>query len=192
MALKLGVVFFSGVDRADEILTAFRTLHPEDFWVENVGIVERRKRGHIGLYGSFGFDQLWEEEGEKPTAGVAGGGMTGLLIGTFAGAPGMAVGGLIGAALGGLLGAADEEGTDRRIFDVIKSKLEKDSSALVLLSDAEYVDELIKDAGKSARDVYQQNVREELRGRLEEAVREAAEHPIPRTGQQPGPQPSMH
>jgi len=79
--------------------------------------------------------------------------------------------------VGGALGSADEEESDQTLFDIIRAKLVKNSSALVLLADDEYVDELVASTRKGALDVYQSEVREELRGRLEEALREAAAAP---------------
>jgi hypothetical protein len=194
MALKLGVVIHSGADRADEVLTGFRNLHPMDSeWTENVGVIERHKSGRISIYGAFGYDGSWdEEEGEKPLVGLSVGGVTGALLGALAGPAGMAAVGTLGMALGGLFGTTDEEENDQPVFDVIRAKLSKDSSALVLLADEGYVDKLVAATGGDAREVYQQEVREELRGRLDEALREAAANPVPQSPQKPGPQPGVH
>ncbi len=193
MALKLGVVIYSGAGRADEVLTGFQGLHPTDYeWTENVGVIERQKSGRISIYGAFGSDESWDEEGAKPLIGLSAGGVTGMLLGALAGPAGIATGGALGLALGGLFGAADEEESDQPVFDIIRAKLSKDSSALVLLADEGYVDRLVAATGKDAREVYQQNVREELRGRLDEALREAAANPVPQASQQPGTQPGVH
>ncbi len=193
MALKLGVVIYSGAGRADEVLAGFQELHPTDRdWTENIGVIERHKTGRISMYGALGSDESWDEEGAKPLFGSSAGGMTGMLLGALAGPAGMAWGGALGLALGGLFGAADEEESDQPAFDVVRSKLGKDSSALVLLADEGYVDRLVAATRKDAREVYQQEVREELRGRLDEAVREAAASPVPQASQKPGAQPGAH
>lgn len=193
MALKLGVVIYSGAGRADEVLTGYQTLHPTDHeWTENVGVIERHKTGRISIYGALGSDESWNEEGAKPLVGLSAGGVTGMLLGALAGPAGVAAFGTLGLALGGLFGAADEEDTDQPTFDIIRSKLGKDSSALVLLADEGFVDRLLATTGKDAREVYQQKVREELRGRLDEALREAAANPVPQASQKPGPQPGAH
>ncbi len=193
MALKLGVVIYTGAGRAGEVLTGFQELHPTDYeWTENVGVIERRRSGRISIYGAFGSDEYWEEEGGKPLFGLSAGGVTGALLGALAGPAGAAAGGSLGMALGGLFGAADEEVSDQPVFDIIRAKLGKDSSALVLLADEGYVDKLVTETRKDAREVYQQNVREELRGRLDEALREAAAHPVPQASEKPGPQPGAH
>ncbi len=191
MALKLGVVIYPGASRAGEVLAGFQELHPADYeWTENVGVIERRRSGRISLYGAFGTDEYWEEEGGKPLIGLSAGGVTGALLGALAGPAGAAAGGSLGMAVGALFGATDEELSDQPVFDIIRAKLGKDSSALVLLADEGYVDKLVTESRKDARDVYQQNVREELRGRLDEALREAAAHPVPQ--EEPGPQPGAH
>ncbi len=193
MALKLGVVIHSGSGRAAEVLNGYQALHPEDWeWTSNVGIIERHKSGRISIYGAMGYDEYWDDEGAKPLFGLSAGGVTGALIGVIAGPAGMAAGGALGATLGGLFGAADEEEVDQPVFEVIRSKLPKDSSALVLLADEGYVDALIAATGKNARDVYQQSMRDELRGRLDEALREAAARPISQAAQKPAPQPGAH
>jgi uncharacterized membrane protein len=190
MALKLGVVMYSGSHRADEVLTGFRALNPTDSeWIDNVGIIERHWNGRISTYGAIGSDDSWGEEGAKPMVGLSSGAVTGMLLGTLAGPAGVAAGGTLGMALGGIIGEADEAANDEPMFVIIRAKLSRDSSALVLLADDQYVDKLIAGTRKDARDVYQQNVREELRGRLDEALREAAARPPPRApgaGAQPG------
>jgi uncharacterized membrane protein len=193
MALKLGVVVFSGADRADEVLTGFEELNPMDSaWTGNIGVIERHKHGRVSIYGALGSDESWGEEGAKPLVGLSAGGVTGMLLGTLAGPAGVAAGGALGAALGGILGAADEEDSDKTVYDLIRAKLDRDCSALVLLADEEYVDKLIAGTRKDAREVYQQEVREQLRGRLDEALREAVETPVPQRSEKPGTQPSAH
>lgn len=191
MALKLGVVIYTGAGRAGEVLTGYRNLHPTE-WTEYVGVIERRRSGRISIYGAFGTDEHWEEEGGKPLFGLSAGGVTGALLGALAGPAAAAAGGALGMTLGGLLGATDEELSDQPVFDIIRAKLGKDSSALVLLADEGYVDELVAATRNDAREVYQQNVREELRGRLDEALREAAAHPVPQASEKPGSQPGAH
>ncbi len=193
MPLKLGVVIYSGAGRANEVLGGYQTLHPDDYdWAANIGLIERHRTGRITIYGSLGNDDVWKEEGAKPLLGLSAGGVTGMLVGALAGPPGAAMGGALGVVLGELLGVADEEGSDRTMFDVIRSKLPKDSSALVLLADDGYVDKLVAAVGKDAREVYGQTVREELRGRLDEALREAATRPAAQPSQRPAPQPGVH
>ena len=179
MALKLGVVIFEDADRAAEVLTGFKELHPADDWAENVGIIERRKSGRIAMYGALGRDTNWTDEGAEALLGVSLGGTTGLLLGALAGPPGVAIGGAVGATIGGLLGGVDEETVNEKMFGVVRSKLTKNSSALVLLADARHVDDLLGSTRRGAREVYEQPIREELKGRLEEALREAAENPVP-------------
>ncbi|MBS2031982.1 MAG: DUF1269 domain-containing protein [Deltaproteobacteria bacterium] len=178
MALKLGVVIFDDADRAGEVLTGYRELHPSDEWAENVGVIERRKSGRIAMYGALGSDVNWEEEGVEPLLGVSVGGMTGLLLGALAGPPGIAIGGAAGAAMGGLLGGVDEETVNGTMFDIIRGKLAKNSSALALLADDRHVDDLLSSTRRGAREVYEQPIRDELKGRLEEALREAAQKPM--------------
>jgi len=156
MALKLGVLVFSGSGRAQEVLTGFQELHPTDNWTENIGVIERKKSGRVAIYGALG-DSLGEE-GAAPALGLGTGGLTGLLIGSLAGPVGLAVGGSLGAVFGTLLGAADEEDVDQPFFDIIRAKLDKDSSALVLLADEGLVDQFLAANRTVAREMHQQPV----------------------------------
>jgi uncharacterized membrane protein len=191
MPLKLGVIIYPDVNRANEVLTGYEGLHPAEYWVSNVGIIERHRTGRISIYGDF-YNTGDVEEGDEPALGLSAGGLTGLLVGALAGPAGMAAGGAVGASLGGLLGAASEADTNQSIYAVIRAKLSKNSSALVLLADAKYVDALLASASIGAREVYQQVVREELRGRLDDALREAMRNPAPQSYPMGQSWPSAH
>ena len=191
MALKLGAVIFPDVNRANEVLTGYESLHPTAYWVSNVGIIERHRTGRISIYGDF-YNTGEVEEGEEPAVGLSAGGLTGLLVGALAGPVGMAAGGALGASLGGVLGAASEDDANQSIYDVIRSKLSKNSSALILLADGQYVDALLAAAAAGAREVYQQTVREGLRGRLDDALREAIRNPVPQTYPMGQSRPAAH
>jgi uncharacterized membrane protein len=191
MALKLGVVVFSGADRAVDVLDGFHTLHPGADWAENIGIIERRRLGRIFVHGSFGHDSDWEqeqEEGDKSVAGVSIGGITGLLLGAVAGPPGLAIGGALGALIGSTVASPDEHQEDEPLHSLIRARLSKDSSALVLLADGDKVDMMVAGTREGARHVFVTEIRDELRGRLDQALREAA---LQRGAPQPGA-PAVH
>lgn len=105
--------------------------------------------------------------------------MTGALIGALAGPAGAAVGGSFGAAMGGIIGAVDED-EDQPVYEVIRGKLEKDSSAILLLADDEIIDRMFAALEKQGVDSLRRSISESLRGQLVAAVRVAArEQPQP-------------
>lgn len=98
----------------------------------------------------------------------------------------------MGGAMGSLLGEATEE-DEATLLGLVRAKLEKGSSAIVFLADAPYVETLIASTRDGAKEVYEQPVREELRNRLDEALREAAlQVPPPQQQSVRTPPPVMH
>ncbi len=171
MSLVLGAVKFKGAGRAAEVLDAYLELHPQEDWPRQAGIIERHRLGRIAIYQNLGDD--WDDEDTGTAAGLGIGGLTGALVGAIAGPPGVAVGAALGGAMGGIIGAADED--ERPFFTVIRGKLEKDTSAVLLLADQEIVDRMLKEFGPSGVEKFRRNVSDELRGDLEEAVRVVAQ-----------------
>ncbi len=170
MALALGIVKFKGANRAKEVLDGYVAAHPRDGWANQAGIIERHKLGRISVHSNYGVD--WDGENAATAEGVGLGGMTGTLIGLIAGPIGAAAGGLLGGALGGIAAAADE--TDQPLYNVIRGKLEKGTSAILLLADDDVIDKMLTELGPLGVDKMKRNVANELRGRLDEAVRQAA------------------
>ncbi len=177
MGLTLGVIKFKGSNRAQEVLDGYMTSNPQERWPYEAGIIQRHKLGRISVYQNYGLD--WREEDELTAAGLGLGGMTGALIGALAGPVGAAVGGSFGAAMGGIVGAVDED-EDEPVYEVIRGKLEKDSSAILLLADDEVIDKMFAALEKLGVDSLRRRISEELRGQLVAAVRVAArEQPQP-------------
>jgi uncharacterized membrane protein len=175
MALALGVVKFKGADRANEVLDAFIELHPQEEWPNQVGIISRHRLGRISIYRSFGDD--WDDEDSGTAAGLGIGGLTGALVGALAGPLGMAAGAALGGALGGITGAADED--DQPLYTVIRGKMDKNSSAILLLADDKIVDRMVKEFGPQGVETLRRRVSDELRGNLEAAVRAIAREEQP-------------
>jgi uncharacterized membrane protein len=175
MSLVLGVVKFKGADRAGEVLDGYIELHPDESWPNQVGIIERHKLGRIAVYRNLGRD--WDDEDSGTAAGLGIGGLTGALIGVIAGPAGMAVGAALGGALGGITGAADED--EQPLYQVIRGKMAKDTSAILLLAEQAIVDRMMKEFGDEAIDTLRREVSESLRGNLEAAVRQVAHVELP-------------
>jgi len=171
MSLALGVVKFKGANRADEVLDAYIELHPSEDWPNQVGIIARHKLGRISVYRSLGDD--WDDEDAGTAAGLGIGGMTGMLVGALAGPAGMAAGAALGGAIGGIAGAADED--DQPLYTVIRGKMDKDTSAILLLADDKIVDRMLKEFGPDGVEKLRRVVSDQLRGNLDAAVRAVAQ-----------------
>jgi uncharacterized membrane protein len=177
MSLALGVVKFKGANRADEVLDAYIEVHPDESWPNQVGIIARHRLGRISIYRNLGAD--WEDEDVGTAAGLGVGGLTGALVGAVAGPAGIAAGAALGGALGGIAGAVDED--ERPLYTVIRGKMEKDTSAILLLADPKIVDRMLKEFGPQGVDTLRRTVSDELAGDLDAAVRAVAreEQPAP-------------
>lgn len=177
MGLALGIIKFKGSDRAQEVLDGYLASHPSDSLPFNAGIIVRHRTGRISVYQNYGFD--WREEGDAPAAGLGIGAMTGMLIGVLAGPVGVAVGGSLGAAYGGILGAIDQD-EDRPLYEVIRGKMEKGTSAILLLADDDVIDKMFGAFEKLGIDSLRRSISDSLRGELVAAVRVVArEEPQP-------------
>jgi uncharacterized membrane protein len=168
MELMLGVAKFDGARRASQVLDAYQTLHPEAEWVGDVAIVSRGKFGRISAYGSFAEDAFGGAEGRSPLTGLGVGGATGMLAGALAGPAGMVLAGSVGVAMGGLLGAV-HEAEKQPLYDLVRERLGKDSSSLLLLADREHVETMLQAFAPAAVEVLRRQVPADACGRLEAA-----------------------
>ena len=182
MELMLGVAKFDGARRAEQMLAAHETLHPHTDWSSEVGVVRRGRLGRISAHGNFGEGFFGGEENVSPLAGLGMGGLTGMLAGALAGPAGMLVGSSLGAAVGGVLGVAHE--LDKQpLFELVRSKLGNDSSALMLFADPPHVKAFLAAFGSAATEVLERRLREDLGDRVEAAVLdECARYGIPEGG----------
>jgi uncharacterized membrane protein len=192
MSLALGVVKFLRADRAIEVLDGYSELHPREAWPNQVGIISRGRLGRISVYRSLGDD--WDDEGALTAAGLGLGGLTGALAGALAGPTGLAAGAALGASLGGVVGALDEN--EKPFYAVLRGKLEKNTSAILLLADEKLVDRMLSELGPDGVETMRRKVSDAVQGDLIAAVHEVARQdaaasaaPLPSTGQATTPNP---
>jgi uncharacterized membrane protein len=93
-------------------------------------------------------------------------------VGALAGPVGAAAGAAFGGSLGAIAGASDED--DKPLYTVIRGKLDKNSSALLLLADEKIVDRMLKELGPQGAESFRRTVSDELAGNLEAAIEVAA------------------
>lgn len=164
------VVRFKGSHRATEVLEGYFELHPGETWARLAGVISRHKLGRITIDQSLGDE--WDDEDVGTAAGLGIGGMTGALLGLVGGPAGVAAGAIVGGALGGIAGAS--EVNEQPTYTIIRGKLAKNSSAIVLLADEDKVDRMLKELGPEGVDTMRRPVSDEARWSLEAAIREAA------------------
>lgn len=110
---------------------AFRTLEdfsPEYYWIDDVAVLSRNKHGHTRVHSTWAQDETGE-------AGLGWGAITGGLIGMLAGPGGALAGAAVGGGLMGVIGASTDVLLDDPKLDEFASALDKDTSALVLVSE---------------------------------------------------------
>jgi uncharacterized membrane protein len=125
---KFKAVTFKGKKTA---MKAFHTLEdysPEYYWIDDVAVVSRSKHGHLRV------NSTWAQD-ESGKAGLGWGAVAGGLIGMLAGPGGALAGATVGGGMGGLLGAAVDVTFDDPRLDDFAAALDKDTSALIIVSD---------------------------------------------------------
>ncbi len=125
---KFKAVTFKGKKTA---MKAFHTLEdysPEYYWIDDVAVVSRSKHGHLRV------NSTWAQD-ESGKAGLGWGAVAGGLIGMLAGPGGALAGATVGGGMGGLFGAAVDVAFDDPRLDDLAAALDKDTSALIIVSD---------------------------------------------------------
>ena len=103
-------------------------------WLDDVAVISRGKKGFIRV------NSTWAQDDRDLTVGIGVGALTGALVGAMMGPAGaiataVGSGALAGGSIGGVLGATmDIALTDPRLEE-FASKLDKDTSALILAAD---------------------------------------------------------
>jgi uncharacterized membrane protein len=145
---------FRGVNSAEEAFTAARDrLGAGARWASEVGFVEHHKNGHLVLRGTFAghyvdVDEALHTSGRGTEEGVA----TGAVIGTLLGGPlGLAVGSVLGGTIGSQVGHASESDAEPgALAERLRSAVPRSGSAVVLIADAQDVDEMIAAIGETS------------------------------------------
>lgn len=157
MGLDFALLSFGGVNSAEEAFTAARgRLGAAAPWTSEVGFVEHHKNGHLVLRGTFAghyvdVDEALHTSGRGAEEGVA----AGAVIGTLLGGPlGLAVGSVLGGTIGSQLGQASESDVEPEVLaERLRSAVPPAGSAIVLIADAQDVDEMIAAIGEPSAQV---------------------------------------
>ena len=98
-------------------------------WVDDVAVISRGKHGFVRI------NSTWAQSDESTAVGAGFGAITGGLIGSMMGPQGAVAGALGGGAISGLMGSGIDLAVEDPRLEEFASKLDDDSSALVLVAD---------------------------------------------------------
>lgn len=130
MSIRLAAYVFDGTYAAEDALRKVRAAEELDLvWIDDVAVIKRHKSGRVSVHST------WAQDDNTVKGGIGWGALTGTLLGALAG-PGGALAGLFLGGAGGALfgGAADLSVSDPKL-DALASRLQKGTSALVLLGE---------------------------------------------------------
>jgi uncharacterized membrane protein len=124
-------------------------------WTRDVGFVERRHNGRLRLRGTFVGHYLDVDESDQVSeVGLREGAAAVGLIGVLGGPPGIAVGLLLGGLIGAQVGHPREvEAEPEAVAALLREAVPPSSSAIVMVSSAAEIDELLAALGSSVADV---------------------------------------
>jgi uncharacterized membrane protein len=186
MSLDLAVVRFGSQGAAVRAFTAAlerlssRTeLDPKPQWARDVGFVERHHNGHMLLRGTFAGHYIDVDESDDISEkGGREGAATGGLVGVLLGPPGIAVGLLVGAIAGAEVGNPKEtEAEPETLAARLRDAVARSSSAIVTITAAPVVDEMLQALGDDAQDVARRTLDQDETAALEASLSAAPQTP---------------
>jgi uncharacterized membrane protein len=153
MGLDFALLSFGGVNAAAEAFAAVRDRPGTAArWTSEVGFVEHHESGNLVLRGTFAghyvdVDEALHASGRGTAAGVA----AGAVIGTLLGGPlGLAVGTVTGGTIGSQLGTPSEADAEPEpLAERLRAAVPRSGSAIVLIADANDVDEMTAAIGET-------------------------------------------
>ena len=164
---------FHGQDTAVLKYANAKQRSPDDArWTQEVGFVERHKSGSMLVRGTFAGHYVDVDEVDHVSQkGAAQGAVTAGLIGVLAGPPGIALGLLVGGIFGAEEGRVDEaEAEPEDLAEQLRSAVPRDSSAIVLIAQAEDVEQMIAALADDAQDVIRRTLTVEEEAALKASI----------------------
>jgi uncharacterized membrane protein len=165
--MELCVLKFDGASTADDALKQIANAEADrNPWLHEVGVVKRPLLGRISIRATFADDQAAEvREGDVRSAVAEAGSMTGYLVGSLAGPLHAEFAATEGEVRGKSIGKALEKMLAP--FEEIKSRLPRDSSALVLVATPAVNDRMVELFAGWSPEVIRKDVVQEVERRLE-------------------------
>ena len=157
MGLDFALLSFHGVNAAAEAFAAANGRSAAAArWTSEVGFVEHHEDGHLVLRGTFAGHYVDVDEAiHVSERGAIEGGVAGAVIGTLLGGPaGLAVGSVLGGTLGSQLGKPSETDAEpEALAERLRAAVPRSGSAIVLIADANDVDDMISMIGETSGQV---------------------------------------
>lgn len=157
MELDFALLSFTGVNAAVEAFAAARDRSGRAArWTSEVGFVEHHESGKLVLRGAFAghyvdVDEALHVSGRGTDEGVAAGAVIGTLL---AGPLGLAVGTVTGGWIGSQLGKPSEADAEPHLLaERLRAAVPRSGSAIVLIADANDIDEMLAAIGQSSAQV---------------------------------------
>jgi uncharacterized membrane protein len=152
-----------------------RPREAEPQWTRDVGFVERRHNGRLRLRGTFVGRYVDVDESDQVSeAGLREGAAAAGLIGVLGGPPGIAVGLLVGGVIGAQVGHPREvEAEPEALAALLREAVPPSSSAIVMVSSAAEIDELLAALGSSVPDAVRRTLSDEDVAALEASLVQA-------------------
>lgn len=174
MGLDFALVSFDGVNSAAWAFAAARDrLRTAAPWASEVGFVEHHENGHLVLRGTFAGHYVDVDEAlHVSERGVAEGVGAGAVIGAvLAGPLGFAVGTAMGVAVGSQVGKPSESDAEPEpLADRLRATVPLSGSAIVLIADADDVDEMIAAIGETSAQVVRRALSPEEAGAVQASL----------------------
>ncbi len=165
--MEVCILKFDGANTADDALKQVADAQADrNPWLHEVGVVRRPLLGRISVRATFADDQATEvREGDIRSAVAEAGSMTGYLVGSLVGPLHAELAATEGGTRGGAVGKALEK--KLAFIDEIKSRLPRDSSALVLVATPAVNDRMVELFATWSPAVTRKDVAQEVERRLE-------------------------
>jgi uncharacterized membrane protein len=145
MPLDLAVLTYPSQDGAERAFADVRDSVRDAPWLNEIAFVYHRWDGRMEMRGVLAGRYVdIAEEGDVLGPDTLAGALTGALVGALFGPPGFAAGLVTGAAAGGVIQSHEVDLFHDAFFDELRATVEEGESALLLLAEPAYVDEMIE------------------------------------------------
>ena len=179
--MDVGVARYSSVEGAER---AFAEAHgAEPAWLRDAAVVEVHPNGRIVVRGTVA-GRYVDVDGQADAMGpeTAAGAIVGAAAGFAFGPPAFAVGLVSGATAGGVLEASDLPRQKGPPFDAIREQVPAGSSAVVVFSDLERVDAMLRALAGAAHELLRYRLSPEADAELRSSVAAAPAAAPPSSG----------
>jgi uncharacterized membrane protein len=125
---------FDGDKTAQKVLGTLENSDNDYVWIDDVAMIAKNSSGRLTIHSTWA-------QNDMGASGFGWGAFTGGLLGLMASPASALAGAALGGSLWGLFGLTMDEVLDDPRLNEFGEKLKKDTSALVLVSDEDYIND---------------------------------------------------